>query len=266
MVMPSPEPNKEMDELLRAYAKKRSEQTPPELHPASRKMLQETVRQTFGDAQPTRVRGLAWPWLRVVLGGGLVLILVVVLTVRRQPGVVHQTPIAASAPAPGALFKYSASRGALRNAAQQFVQVNSQAIKGNEPAQGATVLATFQMEREGRSVFVFDGDGSVYRGKVLKPPLFGQPGAVTNYYSFEVSGVNNALRTNVVFTGNVLEMPPASPQSAAAFGGGATTAVTAGSLKPNTQNANQTQQFPRITGKVKVGGGEYNIEAQPPGP
>jgi hypothetical protein len=266
MVMPSPEPNKEMDELLRAYAKKRRGQTPPELHPASRKMLQETVRQTFRSPPQTRAGGLALHWMGVALGGGVALILVIVLTVHRPPGVVPQAPTAASAPASAAaLLKYSAPRGALRNAAQQFVQVNSQAMSGNEPARGATVLASFQMEREGGRVFVFDGDGSIYRGKVLKPPLFGKPGAGTNY-SFEVSGVNNALRTNVVFTGNVLEMPPAAPQSTAAFGAGAATAVTAGSLKLNTQNPNQAQQFPRIMGKVKVGGGEYNIEAQPPGP
>jgi hypothetical protein len=262
--MPSPEPNKEMDKLLRAYAKKRRQQTPPELHPASRKMLQQTVRQTFQSPPQTRATGLAWPWFRVVLGGGIALILVIVLAVRRPRGVVHHAPSAASAPAPSALLKYSAPRGSSRNAAQQFVQVNSQAMNGNEPAREPIVLVTFQMEREGGSVFVVDGDGSVYRGKVLKLPLFGKPGAVTNY-SFEVSGVNNALRTNVVFTGNVLEIPPASPQSTVAFGGGATTAVAAGSLKLNRQNPNQFQQFPRIMGKVKVGGSEYNIEAQPPG-
>jgi hypothetical protein len=60
--MPSPEPNKEIDELLRAYAKKRREQQPPELHPASRKMLQDTVRQSFGTAPQTSGTGRVLFW------------------------------------------------------------------------------------------------------------------------------------------------------------------------------------------------------------
>src|SRR5260221_6530253 len=44
-----PEPDNQIDELLQAYAKKRREQmgAPPDLHPATRKLLQGEVARTF---------------------------------------------------------------------------------------------------------------------------------------------------------------------------------------------------------------------------
>jgi len=83
-----------MDELLRAYAKKRREQAGPasEMHPATRKLLQDEVKRTFAaNPAPTRRRsswlvrwpiGALWPlgW-----AGGMVAIMLLGFVVFRTP-------------------------------------------------------------------------------------------------------------------------------------------------------------------------------------
>ena len=66
--MLSEEPNSKMDELLRAYAKKRREQAEPalQMHPATRKLLQDEVKRTLGAAAAPRRQSwqkLRWPLL-----------------------------------------------------------------------------------------------------------------------------------------------------------------------------------------------------------
>src|ERR1700691_5975972 len=92
--MPSNEPNNNMDELLRAYAKKRREQAEPalELHPATRKLLQDEVKRTFGATPaPTRRRsswlvrwpiGALWP---LAWAGGMVAIGLLISVFYRTP-------------------------------------------------------------------------------------------------------------------------------------------------------------------------------------
>jgi hypothetical protein len=316
--MPSPEPNKEMEDLLKAYAMKRREQgrqeLPSELRAASREMLQHEVRRTFGDGRPQAAgvpgwRWLASHWLRLALGGALAALLILVV-VRSAP------PVATRTTAPGSAVSGTLTANIpFKKLGQQFVQLNSRMRTQNGAPAPVSVLATFQLERQGRNVIVFDGDGSVYKGRVLEPAVAdkvdrskdqgvlysganraGNDFDDTANYSFEVSGMNKDLKQNVVFTGNVLQMPqPVTKTAAAARGqaGGGGAPLTLGQQPVQSQLAgrsrtegaepprsstlsnqiqagalqDQTPQFLRITGKVQVeGGGEFEIEAQPPGP
>ena len=78
-----------MDDLLRAYARKRRESAPPdaEMPPGARARQQAEVRRTFGtDAPPRR----AWEfragwWWKLALGGATVTAAVVILLARMKP-------------------------------------------------------------------------------------------------------------------------------------------------------------------------------------
>ncbi|HUD47388.1 MAG TPA: hypothetical protein VMR33_11185 [Candidatus Baltobacteraceae bacterium] len=315
-----------MEDLLRAYAKKRREQgrqeLPSELGAASRRMLHEEARRAFGNGRREGGGVAAWRWLasqwpRLALGGGLAALLILVVA-RSAPPVATRTP--AAMPVSGTAAQMLSSRSSFqanlrgKSLGQQFVQVNNGMQSRNGASVGGNVLATFQMERQGQNVLVIDGDGSVYRGRVLEPEAAkkgvapkdqsivydklseaGEDFDKTANYSFEVSGRNNGLQQNVVFIGNVLQMPQAATTAAgapsgAAGGGGAPVASeqqpvegqlagrgraygAGASRNPGLSNQiqagarQQVQQVLRITGKVQVeGGGGFEIEAQPPGP
>jgi hypothetical protein len=192
---------------------------------------------------------------------------------------------AASAPANTPLSDAGIAAGA---AAQNFVQVNTRARSRALQPPLSNVLSAFQMERVGANVRIIDADGSVYKGEVLGRPApgggggFGRANAVAAKalkdtkenasWAFKVSGTNKNLQQNVVFTGNVLNMPEAMPAGAAQP---AAAGLERADQKANTPQANnaplgaqlQQAQNPFITGKVKVGGGkEFKIEAKPPPP
>jgi cytoskeletal protein RodZ len=391
--MPSDEPNKKMDDLLKAYAAKRREEAPPELHAVSRKLLQDEVRRNFGADKRQASGGLLSNWPRVAVGmcaAGLVIVVAIIsfqapspatlsefrseqrvapssvtqlsgeaekvtaldaATAKAAPAVqspmLAAPPSTADVPAPSAPPSAVAAAPQLRPAqnavasaqaapgiapsepsvltfkresslapqsladnlsvapnAQQFVQVNNSALTRKTGPSAAAVLVTFQMERQGQDVRVLDGDGSVYKGKVLGPieaeklrrqkddKLQEAAQAVASAdrlgydYSFEVSGVNNVLKKKIIFTGNFVQLPQAvaAPQSGlvaqkkqSAYGsapggvaggekGGAQLSLkTKDDVSPTLQNSNQNQAV-RVTGKVQVGGGEFEIEAQPPQP
>jgi|GEM_PF-5678785 len=67
------EPNRKMDDLLKACAEQRRERAgaPLELHPATRKMLQDEVARTFGKAEPapSRWKIIFGSWPRLAFGG-----------------------------------------------------------------------------------------------------------------------------------------------------------------------------------------------------
>lgn len=74
--MPPPDPNKKMEDLLRAYARQRREEAgaPFEMSPDVRARLQEEVRRTLG--KPTAAPAPRWGlsltgWLRLALGGAV---------------------------------------------------------------------------------------------------------------------------------------------------------------------------------------------------
>jgi hypothetical protein len=180
-------------------------------------------------------------------------------------------PAAASASAP------LAASDALDVAAGNFVQVHDRARAGQAPPPPSNLLSNFRMLRSGQNVSVVDADGSVYNGLVLngisnragfggalqQAKAFQNAVVEETNWTFNVTGVNNSLKQNIIFTGNVLDMPwastfnnvPAQNRNASQFQNGSNA-----SQAPSTQNS-------RITGKVQVGGGKlYEIEAKPPAP
>src|SRR3954468_14264505 len=76
-----PEPDNKMDELLKAYAKKRSEEAGarPELHPATRRLLQGEVARVYpkAAADPTTpwYRSILLLWPRFAFAAGIVVLL-----------------------------------------------------------------------------------------------------------------------------------------------------------------------------------------------
>jgi hypothetical protein len=122
-------------------------------------------------------------------------------------------------------------------ASQNFVQAGVFGLQNYfknsvASAQATPVLQSFQLQQNGNTISVVDGDGSVYSGSVRPETItvrnepasadtFAKPGAlpqaqgkagqaaenqqqaVQNYF-FRVSGMNRTLKQNVVFTGNVL--------------------------------------------------------------
>jgi len=86
------EPNNQMDDLLKGYAKQRRQQAdePFEMHPATRQMLQGEVSRTLGKraAVPEpRGRWLGVWWPRLAFGGaGVAIIAVAAVVLMQQPG------------------------------------------------------------------------------------------------------------------------------------------------------------------------------------
>jgi hypothetical protein len=183
--------------------------------------------------------------------------------------------------------------------AQNFVQINalsrSRALQQGE----SNVLSSFQMDRVGANVRIIDADGSVYKGEVLGRPSRGGGGGFGSAtseparalkdsngnanWAFKVSGTNKNLQQNVVFIGNVLDMPAPGAATAATAASGEVQSAVQNRNAPQFQNAQNSQnasnarrfssaQNPQfqaaqnslITGKVQVGGGkEFKIEAKP---
>jgi hypothetical protein len=241
-----------------------------------------------------------------VLGAGFAA--VVILVFKTSIPSTSSTSRFSAAPAARDLFvRQSKSVG------QQFVQVSAASPLQNGAGNGAPVLANFQMARDGRKIMVYDADGSVYRGTVVEPAPTregyrsrgenkdGASAGASNVseelegvgnYSFQVSGLNNNLKKNVVFTGDVFQSPMTvlaearaaspppgaapvlvAPSGGAGFGGQNQNAKAAASQTLRASNAlqqkpasNQLRQLVRVIGKVQVGGGEFEIEAQPPAP
>lgn len=81
------DPNKNMDELLKAYARDRRKAPELNLHPATRKMLQGEVSRVLGSANPPR----SWFhrfrsfWPQIAFGTSLCLILGIAVFSLRQP-------------------------------------------------------------------------------------------------------------------------------------------------------------------------------------
>src|SRR5687768_17018352 len=84
------EPNKKVDEMLRAYAQERRKGPEVQLHPATRNLLQGEVRRVFGvsgTAEPKpwwkRLRAF---WPQLTFAGSMCLILsIAILSLREEP-------------------------------------------------------------------------------------------------------------------------------------------------------------------------------------
>lgn len=81
------DPNKKMDELLKAYAQERRKAPEPTLHPATRKMLQGEVARVLGSADPQRswLHRFRSFWPQIAFGTSLCLILGIAVFSLRQP-------------------------------------------------------------------------------------------------------------------------------------------------------------------------------------
>ena len=81
------DPNKKMDELLKAYAQERRKAPEPNLHPATRKMLQGEVSRVLGSANPQRswLHRFRTFWPQIAFGTSLCLILGIAVFSLRQP-------------------------------------------------------------------------------------------------------------------------------------------------------------------------------------
>jgi hypothetical protein len=82
--MPTSDPNKKMEDLLRAYAKKRREEAGPlpELSPAVRARLQQEVRRASGRAVMASRRRWGLPlnwWVRLAFGGAFAALVLLVV-------------------------------------------------------------------------------------------------------------------------------------------------------------------------------------------
>jgi hypothetical protein len=120
--------------------------------------------------------------------------------------------------------------------------------------QAVPVLANFQVQQNGTALRVVDADGSVYAGTLLMAGTNAQIVSVqaeestvakdsrqqtVQAISFQVTGISQALKQKVVFTGNIEPMPASTANSQEALHG-----VVAGAAgKQNQQNsANLSQQ------------------------
>lgn len=99
------EPNKRMDDMLRAYAEKRRKSPETPLHPATRKLLQSEVARTFPPASKARSWfDLLRPfWPQLAFGGSLCLILGIAVLSLRQPPPATDEKTLQQLPAPSAV-------------------------------------------------------------------------------------------------------------------------------------------------------------------
>ena len=161
------------------------------------------------------------------------------------------------------------------------------------PAQAVPVLENFQVQQNGSAVRVVDADGSVYEGSLLpesavaqnEPAPAATPAApapvelaksiasreearTTQNYFFRVTGMNQTLKQNVVFGGNLVAIAGVAmnlPQSSGSIGG-------LGGANVQLQSAHAYQnQLPwsnaRIAGTAVIAGTNHiEINAVPQSP
>ncbi len=193
----------------------------------------------------------------------------------------------------------SGSNRLLFGATQHFTQegaITAQNLFKNtaNKTKALPVLVNFEVQQNGNAISVVDADGSVYRGTfdteiaVAQNQSGGEnmnvaPGASSQTYNkdsgvaqklqsalvnnaFRVSGLNQTLKQNVVFTGNLLELttiattPQSNTQSfsggTAGSGGGGGGPVGQSKITSPNQNQDQSQVFlwsnARITGTAVI--------------
>jgi len=208
-----------------------------------------------------------------------------------------RTPPSAAMPAAAPVATDEVQSG--NQAAQTFAERTSAGAQprffSNAVAQKqAAVLANFQVEQNGDSLRVIDGDGSVYAGscQIDKAVAQNVPVAAANgleglppqnnsqnlnsvaggkllsqNYSFQVSGTNLTLKQKVVFSGNLLVLAGTMPTGQNAAANNEVETKTA-DLTAQQNAANSFQQITwsnaRIAGTAFVAGtNRIDINAAP---
>ena len=173
----------------------------------------------------------------------------------------------ASAAAPAAMAPKAGSALAAANR-QNFQQIdNRQQYRRNAFSPPLpNVLNSFAVERQGSKVRVIDNDGSVYSGEAMEDATAqNQPGSQS--FNFRVSGANNQLNQNVVFTGNYQAAAPQTDQQSKTaaqseqFYRNKAVGATGSLLQ---QNRSTIQNAPQgwINGRVQIGNtNEFTIDA-----
>jgi hypothetical protein len=155
------------------------------------------------------------------------------------------------------------------------------------PAQAVPVLVNFQVQQNGNAVRVVDADGSVYDGSLLSESAVAQnepapadriktaagrdeTQTALNYF-FRVTGMNQTLKQNVVFAGNLLAMASTATNLQQSFSGrGGLGGGSAGGsqLQPALTNQNQLPwSNSRIAGTAVIAGTNHiEINAVPLSP
>jgi len=276
--MPETEPNKKWDALLRAYAKKQRREV--ELHPVSRRALQDEVTRTFGtetDRAAKRSLLARW-WFRAPLAGVFAACAILLIIqnrrfeetkaldsrampsagpmpesaatldlVKAKPAVIAGGAIGGGGFGGATVAARSASAlGAPAGSARQLQAYDNLTQNARSSFQnyfsGQKVLNSFLLDRSGDRVLVTDKDGSVYSGQVVAGKA-----ETTAGYSFAVHGVNNSIQQAVDFKGRFDTVP--------------VPLITVNGLVSNA--ANQMPQA-RISGTATVGAtNQFRVEAAP---
>ncbi len=296
--MPESEPNKRMDALLRAYAKR--VRPGVQLYQASRRALQEEVKKVYGGGEAKVKKGRFWPawWIRWPVAAGLAAWAVLLVvnnrrfeegqarsrqaanflaarkseSLRREPEMAAAPPAPSAAPmalapaaapmsaAPSGAAKMIQGVGGVAATADLMFQSGQQLFQNSAPAQ--QVLNNFRVQREGERVLVTDGDGSVYAGNVVSPDreALGRRRSVAAGEMGEMAYGFAVRGTN------------RSLQQSVSFKGNLANAAVGAAQGGNAPLVNQTQNAPqaqnqaaRVTGTVTVGGtNQYRVEATAP--
>jgi hypothetical protein len=124
------------------------------------------------------------------------------------------------------------------------------------PGHATAVLASFELQQNGNAIRIVDADGSVYNGS-LQPAIPAPTGPdlpqaqqrmpfatredlqTAQKYLFRVTGLNQSLKQNVVFAGNLLAMA-----------GAATNAGSGGDQFGPISQSLQTNQLPWSTSRI----------------
>jgi hypothetical protein len=148
------EPNKKMDEMLRAYADERRKESDLQLHPATRNLLQGEVTRVFGStsAGVTGWRKFRAFWPQIAFAGSLCLVFGIAVLSLRQPAGLSEEKASNTTPAaaPNQEVSVTVSGGPLPSepaVSQTDHRVDERRQEANEQA-GVQVRQSPKTERD----------------------------------------------------------------------------------------------------------------------
>ncbi len=168
--MPMPDdPDKKMDDLLKAYARERRKAPEVQLHPATRRALQSEVSRVFGreNSGTSWLHRLRAFWPQLAFGGSLCLILgIAVLSLRQPPG--------------------SPEKSIQENAAKE--------AKKSVPSPASDAVVTFNSEAEGIAPVQKSPEPSLRKAEQLLESPEARSDAPARGYSKDQLAVEESLK------------------------------------------------------------------------